>query len=382
MTRMNNHNLLLVAGVVVFIIVIVAIAGCLVFNNNSTSSPASTPIQYVTNTQPTAMATPMPSPVPNGTIVRLGITARESTIPEDIYPDYTPLINYLDNVTGYDWQIFCGTDDTSIITAMQNKQIDVGFYSPLYYPVAADSTGAQAFVASTDQAGDLCAHSAVYCTPAVAKAIGFNGTPFRGEAGLASLKKMLDAHQGQYTMAYVDPESVSGYGFFRGTAALVNLDPSVEFKKTTFLGGYPLILQLVASGASDLGVCSDSQITSSIASGQVEPGQTVELWVSDPIPNSPVAYRNDLPNDEEVKIQNAFINAPSSILLNTTGANQYKAVNDSVYAPIHDVAIAFCKQYWEENQEGRSIVINNSSVQIFGRVCGSLSGDSEGHKLF
>ena len=338
-SKKNNPHMFWVVGVAVFIIVIVAVAGCLVFNNNNTNSQTPTAIVHTLDVTVTPVP-PTPIQVPNGTIVKIGVFVPYSTVPEG-YPNYSPLVNYMDNVTGYDWQIFDENDYASIITVMKNKQIEVGIFSPLYYPVAADTAGAQAFVEGSDQAGNMYYNSTVYCTPAVAKAIGFNGTPLRGTAGLATLKTMLDAHKSQYTMAYVDPESYSGYGIFRGTAALVGLDPSVEFKKTTFIGGHPAVLISVASGTSDLGVCSDSQITSSIASGQVKPGQVIELWVSDPIPNSPVAFRKDLPQDEKDKITEAFLNAPSSILLNTTGYYQYKAVNDSTYAPMHDVAIAF-----------------------------------------
>ena len=330
-----KKNMILIAGAAIVIIAIVAIAGC-----TSSGAPATT--NTPTSNAPTATA--KATPVPNGTVVRWGIIPGSDTA-QTVTTKYQPMVDYLNQATGYNWQVFVGTDYTSVITAMQTKHIEVGTYGPLSYAMAADTAGAQAFAQGLNKAGDLYYHSTIVATPATAQALGFTGnfTPLQGQDGLATLKTKLDAHKGQYTMAYVDPASTSGYGVFRGTASLVSLDPSTEFSKTAFLGGHPAVLLSVAKGTSDLGVCSDSQLTLSIAAGTVKQGQAITIWVSDPIPNSPVAYRSDLPQDEKDKIKAAFLACPQSIMLNATGSYSFRAADDSIYAPVHDLATALNK---------------------------------------
>ena len=106
--------------------------------------------------------------MPNGTIVRFGIIPGSDTA-QTVVTKYQPMVEYLDNATGYDWQIFVGTDYTSVITAMQTKHIEVGSYGPLSYAMAADDAGAQAFAQGLNKAGDLYYHSTVVATPAVAR---------------------------------------------------------------------------------------------------------------------------------------------------------------------------------------------------------------------
>ncbi|HMK47827.1 MAG TPA: phosphate/phosphite/phosphonate ABC transporter substrate-binding protein [Methanocella sp.] len=347
MIKMNN-NIVLIAGIFA-IIAIVAIAGCTgSASNNPTGTPdastAASPGTTGSSTTPNgttgssaALTTNASQPV----TIRFGIIPGSDTT-QTVMTKYEPLRAYLENSTGYKWELYVGTDYTSVITAMQTKHIEVGSYGPLSYAVAADNAGAQAFAQGLDKNGDLYYHSTIQATPAVAQALGIT-TPLNGTDGLKTLKTKLDAHQGQYTLAYVDPESTSGYGVFRGTASIVGLDPSTEFKKTAFLGGHPAVGLAVAAGTSDMGVMSDSTLNKMLSDGEIKNGSVVELWVSDPIPNSPIAYRSDLPQDEKDKIANAFINAPSDVLVNSTGSYSFKAADDSVYAPVHDLAIALSK---------------------------------------
>ncbi len=146
---------------------------------------------------------------------------------------FTPLKDYIHNVTGYDIELYVATDYTGVITAMQSKKVDVAFFGPLSYAMANHRASAVAFAEGYNTYNRSFYYSYMLATPEVASALGITSS-LQGTDGMKTLKTKLDSHKGQYTYSFVDPASTSGYGIPRAAMAMAGIDPAVEFKKTGF----------------------------------------------------------------------------------------------------------------------------------------------------
>lgn len=311
MDRKYIHILLLVG----LIVAIVTVSGC----------------TSVTSTKPPATPTSGTSTQSAPTQVVLSVVPSENAT--STINMFTPLKNYIQNVTGYNVQLYVATDYTGVITAMKSKKVDVAFFGPLSYAMAADQAGAIAFAQGINTYNKSYYYSYILATPEVVSALGIT-TPLKGVDGMKTLKTLLDSHKAQYTYSFVDPASTSGYGIPRAAMAMAGIDPATEFKNTGFSGGHDASALAVKQKTADLASCQISTYDKLIASGQITNQTDVIVWISDPIPESPFAYRSDLPQDVKDKIQAAILGAPAEVL-NPSGYNQFVAANDSVYSQIH-----------------------------------------------
>ena len=335
----NNTKLMVIAGILM-IAAVVAVAGCT--GSNSSNNPTPTVGSATTTTtgsaSPTATASMTTvatggstSLTPGFTTLNIGAVPSENAA--EVTAEYTPLCNYIHNVTGWTVNLYVATDYTGVVTAMASKKIDVGFFGPLSYCMANEQAGAQAFAMGLGTNNSTVYYSYTVATPAVAKALGIT-TPLQGQAGMNQLKTLLDAHKGQYTYTFTDPASTSGYGIPRAAMAVAGFDPNTEFKQVGFVGSHDASLLGVIKGTADMGSVASDTYNKYVANGNVTGSNVYIIWKSDPIPESPAAYRGDLPQSVKNEIQNVILNAPPSII-EATGASNYMATNDSAYSQVY-----------------------------------------------
>jgi len=258
-------------------------------------------------------------------------------------PQYEAFIDYLNISTGYKWEAVFLHRDEDAITGIKTGKIDVGFCGVLPYALDAEDAGAEGFAQGVYKNGVLYDNSTIQATPEVAKTLGIDGnSPLIGTPGMKTLKSRLESHKGEYNLAYVDKGSLTGYGIARGTMVIAGLDPATYFKETTFQGSDPRVAGAVQARAVDMGVCSDSNPNSMKAQGLFENNSTVTIWISEPIPNEPVAYRKDLPQDVKDKIKIAFLNwsRPAN---DWPDYHSFEEANDSIYQPLRGISVALEK---------------------------------------
>jgi phosphonate transport system substrate-binding protein len=221
---------------------------------------------------------------------------------------------------------------------MASNHIDVGFFGPLSYCMANESAGAECFAIGLGANNSTVYYSDIVATPAVAKALGLTNTTLEGQSGMDQLCQLLEAHKGQYTLAFVDPASTSGYGVARAAMSIAGFNPNSEMKDVGFVGSHPASLLSVLKGTSDLCTVESTMVQEYQANGNMTATNAYVVWTSDPIPNSPIAYRNNLPQSVKDEIANVILNCPPSIMEET--GSTYAPVNDSTYAQIYALANA------------------------------------------
>ncbi len=157
------------------------------------------------------------------------------------------------------------------------------------------------------------------------------------DAGIATLAD-LPGH----SFSFVDPASTSGY--LIPTYNLINngIDPESDLE-TIFAGGHDASLLAINEGQVDAGAASEPQYNTMIEEGLIDAANFVELLKSDPIPESPWAYRGDLDPALVERIRRAFLSFHEAVdpeviaaILDDNGA-RYVVVEDSLYDPLREV---------------------------------------------
>lgn len=247
-----------------------------------------------------------------------------ATVPTETNRDatqrYTPLVAYLRQKLGITVNFRNGADYAAVTIAMQNKQVDVGFYGPGSYLDAVDQAGAEAIVKEDSITGGTGYFSLV---------ISKKGGPIR---------TLADA-KGQ-PFAFVDPGSTSGFRVpMHAFCTKLSIEPTTYFSRTYFAGTHENIILGVANGSIPVGVTFDLGIISATEKGQIK-GLDQEynvLYRSDKIPASPVAVRGDLPATLKRAIQQAMLEFNDKEFFQNAGLKSWVSTTPQEYEQFRQI---------------------------------------------
>lgn len=240
-------------------------------------------------------AAPVPNPSTSATArdrtgwptsVRFGLVPSEGGA--DIVERMLPLIAHLQSELGVPVEAFSASEYQGVITAMQNKQVDLAYFGPQSYVVAERIAGAQAIAKELSEEGSLGYHAILV----VHKDTGWKT--------LADVKGKK--------LAFVSPVSTSGY--LVPSVALeeqLGAAPEAYFSEIVFTGSHGSSVHRVVNKDVDVAATNDMDLKAMVLAGQVSMDPLVEIWRSEVIPGSPMAVRRDLPESFKTAAQKAFI---------------------------------------------------------------------------
>lgn len=225
--------------------------------------------------------------------LKIGLIPTEDQI--EMLKKFGPVQEYLETELGMNIETFTATDYTSVIEAMRADKIDVAFFGPFSYVLAAKQAEAEAIVTGGTETGDVATyHSCIVTHP---------------DSGITCIDDLL-ANASEITFSFVDPASTSGNLIPRGYLLSMGVDPDTDFKTCMFAGGHDASGLAVKSGNVDAGAMYDIGYKRLIESGAATPDDLIVIWTSDPIPKSPIAVRGDLDPALKKRIQQAFVDMP------------------------------------------------------------------------
>jgi len=225
--------------------------------------------------------------------LKIGLIPTEDQI--EMLKKFGPVQEYLETELGMKVETFTATDYTSVIEAMRADKIDVAFFGPFSYVLAAEQAEAEAIVTGGTKTGDVATyHSCIVTHP---------------DSGITCIEDLL-ANVSEITFSFVDPASTSGNLIPRGYLLSRGVDPDTDFKTCMFAGGHDASGLAVKSGNVDAGAMYDIGYNRLIESGVATPDDLIVIWTSDPIPKSPIAVRGDLDPLLKKRIQQAFVDMP------------------------------------------------------------------------
>lgn len=233
---------------------------------------------------------------------------------------YQPVVDYLEEELGLEIEIEVTTDYTAAVLAMKYGHIDMAWFGPFSYVLAAGEAGAEAIVNGVRRDTGNSTYRTIFVTKA------------------GSGIETLDDLRG-HTFAFVDPASTSGYLIPMKILLENDINPEDDFPTWYYAGTHNAVELAIKQGTVDAGADSDNSYYRMVNAGEIDPDVNVIIHRSDPIPGSPIAVRGDLPQDLKDSIQQALINMDEQIIYSVQGwgdIEKYVEVNDSDYDIIRE----------------------------------------------
>jgi len=248
-------------------------------------------------------------------VLNLGLIPAED--PRLIMTEAQPLVDKLQAALKMEVKPFVATDYNGVIEAMRARKLDVAFFGPFSYVLAAQVADAEAFaIAPLGKAG------ASYKSIIIAR-------NDRGIRTLADLKGR--------TFAFVDPSSTSGHLFPKAGLLKAGYDPDAFFGRVIFSGGHDASAIAVQNGKVDAAAIADGLLDVAIERGVVKRDEVSIIWTSEAIPGAPFALRRDLPPELKKRIIAAFSEL-REIPWGKQTITRFDPVTDSAYDVVRDAA--------------------------------------------
>jgi phosphonate transport system substrate-binding protein len=229
------------------------------------------------------------------------------------------ILDALEKNMGMKVQGFVATDYNGVIEALRAKHLDIAYLGPFSYVLATTVTPVEAFViAETAKAGRTYYHSQIITL----KSSGI---------------KTLDDLKGR-NFAFVDPASTSGYAFPLAGLLKAGIEPKRDFKNVIFTGAHDANAVAVANGKVDAATIADRILDAAVAKGHIKADQIHVVWRSAPIPESPMVWRKDLPDDLKAKIKAGFLSINNLNWSDQGKLNGFRETNDAAYDVVRETA--------------------------------------------
>jgi len=326
-----NKLFRVMSGLLVSLVLVVILAAC--GDNTATSVPATTAAATTaaatTAAATTAAATKTPAPTLIATIgasssaakvslktLRLGAIPAENV--QTVLTNTTPFATALSQQLGIQVELFVGPNYTSVIEALAAGKLDVAIFGPFSYVLANSKYNASVFALMLGTKGEKTYNSLIITTSKT------------GIKALADLKG--------HSFSFVDVASTSGNLVPRyNLITKAKLDPDKDVNGV-FTGSHDASLLAVQSGKVEAGAVASDTFQKYIDNGTVKAEEIVIVDKSFDIPNSPVAYRNDLSDADKAAIKAAFLAIKDTAALNSMGTGGFIEAVDTTWDPIRDIA--------------------------------------------
>lgn len=247
--------------------------------------------------------------------LNFGIIPSESS--DNVTERFGGLARYLEQELDIPVRLQVATDYAGVIAAMQFKHIDLAYFGPKSYLEAAQRANAEAFVVQVLPDGSKGYHGVI---------ITRKDSPIQS---IAAAKGKI--------FAFTDPNSTSGT--LVPTVYFVKelkIQPDKYFSKVMYSGTHEASNLAVKSGKVDLASTSDLDLARGNGKNWNSEQDFRIIWQSELIPNSPMAFRKDIPESLKEALKKAFLayNDPEGMAKLKVGG--YAATNDAAYNPIRD----------------------------------------------
>jgi phosphonate transport system substrate-binding protein len=299
-TKRHTQPGFLLSGTLIFVLLIMILAAC-----GNQAATTTTGNNTTANNKPKISLSEL----------RIGFIPAENAT--KVIDETQPFIKAMEKELGIPVKLSVSPNYTGTIEALSSGKIDVAWFGPFSYVLAANKYNAEAFALQLLPDGSDHYYSYIITTP---------------KTGIKTLSDLKGR-----TFTFVDPASTSGNLIPRYTLLKNGLDPDKDVK-ATFAGGHDASLLAVASGKADAGAVASDIYAKLLSQGKFKEGELTIVAKSDPIPNSPIAYRKELSQGDKDIIKQVFINMKDSAALKAVNASAFKATSDSTYDGLRDVA--------------------------------------------
>ncbi len=247
-------------------------------------------------------------------------TLRVALLPDEnastVIKNNEPLKAYLESTLGKKIKLVVTTDYSSMIEAMRFGRLELAYFGPLSYTMAASKSKIEAF-AGLKKGGATTYHAVVIAN----KAAGINS--------IADIKGKQ--------MAYGDQASTSSHLIPKKMLVDAGLQAGQDYKEN-FVGAHDAVAVAVQNGHAQAGGLSQPIFESLVKRGMISLEKVKVLGVSPAFPQYPWAMRQDLDEGLKKKIRTAFTGLNDKKVLKPFKAEGFGAMTDADYNVVRDLA--------------------------------------------
>lgn len=250
-------------------------------------------------------------------LIRIGLIPSEDS--RAMLAASDQLLKAVEANLGIKVQGFVASDYNGVIEAMRSGHVEVAYLGPFSYVLGATIAPIEAFcTAETAKSGKTSYHSQIITL----KSSGID---------------KIDDLKGR-TFAFVDPSSTSGHLFPKAGLIKAGIDPDKFFGRVLFTGSHDANALAVANKRVDAATIADRIFDAAVAKKLINPDDFHVVWRSDPIPESPTAWRKNLSPELKEKVRTAFLNVRDITWADQGKLNRFVETTDQAYDVIRDTA--------------------------------------------
>jgi phosphonate transport system substrate-binding protein len=214
------------------------------------------------------------------------------------------------------------TSYAACIEAMKKSRLEMAWFGPTSYVLAEQEANAEAVVVPSDSKG-VSSYYSVIIVPASSTA-----------------KTVADLKGKRFGL--VETSSTSG-GLIPSYLVKKDSGETIEkFTNVSYLGNHDAVVNAVRQGAIDAGGTNNLTIERLLAEKKLKDSDFRILTKSDPLPQSPLAWRKDLPGDLKASIKKAIMESPKALgTYKIAGLGEvagFREVSSSEYQLVRDIA--------------------------------------------
>ncbi len=249
--------------------------------------------------------------------LRVGLVPNQN--PQKVEAEYTPLGDYLSEELGTEVELSVPASYNAVVEAMASGELDLAYFGGLTYVQARERAEVHPLVTEINPRTHDTTYRSVVIVP--------SDSPVREVSELAGKD-----------FAFGSVSSTSGSLYPSIMLKEAGIDYRTDLGETTYTGGHDATAQAVAGGRVDAGGIEDRILYRLQEEGAIKEDSVRVIEESEPIQGYPWVVRDDLPDDLETAITDAYLNMEDPKLLDLLSAEGYERVEAGDYDYVEEQA--------------------------------------------
>jgi phosphonate transport system substrate-binding protein len=242
--------------------------------------------------------------------LRVGLIPNEN--PEEVEAQYQPLEDYLNKKLGREVELSVPTTYNAVVEAMVSGELDLAYFGGLTYVQARQRANVHPLFTEVNPRTGTTKYRSVIIVPAD-----------------SDVQKVEDLRGEDFAFGSVSSTSGSLY------PSIMLKQGGIDYRKdlgeVIYTGGHDTTAQAVANGQVAAGGLEDRILYDLQEEGVIDKNKVRAIEESAPIEGYPWVVRDDLPDDDEQALTDAYLNIKDPELLDLLRAEDYERVQASDY---------------------------------------------------
>ena len=239
--------------------------------------------------------------------------------PEEVEAEYQPLEEYLSEELGREVVVSVPTTYNAVVEAMVSGELDLAYFGGLTYVQARERADVHPVFTEINPDTGTTKYRSLIIVPVD-----------------SDIEEVEDI-EGQ-TFAFGSVSSTSGSLYPSIMLDRAGIDYRTDLEEVIYSGGHDATAQAVANGRVAAGGLEDRILYDLQEEGIVEEGSVRVIEESEPIEGYPWVVRDDLPDETEEEITDAFLGIEDPELLDLLRAEGYERVEAGDYDYVEEQA--------------------------------------------